>query len=137
MDIGRLRQRVTFYQREDVEDELGQSRQELKKVCNVCATITPTKGGEYYEAQKLREELTWKIFVRYLPNVTADMVIRYKQRWFQIKSVIDMDFKQRTLELICTEYIQKDGEENGGKDTSNRLGGSSEGAFDFSETISG
>lgn len=114
MDIGRMDKRVTFLERREVADELGQNRQGMAEVCTVWASIAPTRGGEYYEAQKLREELTWKIYVRFLPGITADMAIRYKERVFQIKSVIDVNFRQRTLEIMCTEYVGKEGEGVGG-----------------------
>ena len=114
MKIGRMAHRVTFMKRMEVTDELGQNKQELADVCTVWAEISPTKGGEFYEAQKLREELTWNIYVRYLPNITADMVIRHKERLFQIKSVIDYDFKQRMLKIQCTEYVENGGGDDGG-----------------------
>ena len=114
MKIGRMAHRVTFMKRQEIIDELGQHKQSLADVCTVWADIAPTKGGEYYEAQKLREELTWNIFVRYLPNITADMVIRHKDRMFQIKSVIDYDFKQRMLKIQCTEYVENGGGDHGG-----------------------
>jgi len=123
VDIGRMDKRVTFLEHREVTDELGQSRQELAEVCTVWADIAPTKGREFYEAQKLREELTWKIYVRFLPGITADMAIRYKDRIFQIESVIDIGFRQRTLEIICTEYVEKEGEGIGGDTDS---GGDSE-----------
>lgn len=114
MDIGRMDKRVTFFRREEVADGLGQCRQGMTEVCTVWAAIAPVRGGEYYEAQKLREELTWKIYVRFLPGITADMAIRYKDRMFQIKSVIDVNFRQRTLEIMCTEYVGKEGGGIGG-----------------------
>ena len=71
MDIGRMDKRVTFLERREAADELGQCRQGMAEVRTVWAAIAPVRGGEYYEAQKLREELTWKIYVRFLPGITA------------------------------------------------------------------
>ena len=68
MNIGRMNKRITFEKITESEDELGQMCQRYEAVRTVWATITPTRGGEYYEAQKLREELTFKIYVRYLPG---------------------------------------------------------------------
>lgn len=120
MNIGRMNKRITFEKITESEDELGQMCQRYEAVRTVWATITPTRGGEYYEAQKLREELTFKIYVRYLPGITADMRIRYKEKHFGIKSVIDIGYEHRTLEIMCTEYIDKEREEgsDGGEDIS-------------------
>lgn len=120
MKIGRMKHRVTFLKRGTVTDELGQERQSLKEVATVWADIAPTKGGEFYEAQKLREELTWKVYVRYLPDITADMLIRHKEKLFEIKSVIDYDFQHRMLQIMCTEYVEKGDETDGRTDCSDR-----------------
>jgi SPP1 family predicted phage head-tail adaptor len=106
--------RITFLRREETTDELGQNKQGLVETKTVWADIAPTKGGEYYEAQKLREEVTWNVFVRYLPDITADMVIRHRDRLFQIKSVVDYDFKQRMLKIQCIEYVENGGGNDGG-----------------------
>lgn len=113
MKIGRMAHRVTFMKRDDVTDELGQHKQQLVDVYTVWADIAPTKGGEFYEAQKLREELSWNIFVRYIPDITADMLIRHKERLFQIKSVVDYDFKHRMLKIQCVEYVENGGGDSG------------------------
>lgn len=112
MNIGRMRQRVTFIKCIEKEDELGQSMQKEQEYCTVWATLVPVKDGEYYETDKIKEELTWKLYVRYITGVTADMLIKYKEHAFKIVSVIDRDFKQRILEIMCVENIQggiKDG----------------------------
>lgn len=119
MNIGRMRQRVTFIKRIESVDELGQASQEEQKYCSVWATLVPIKDGEYYDAEKIREELTWKLYVRYVDGITADMLIRYKDRLFKIISIVDMNFRQRSLEILCVEYIQG-GIRNGRSDSSNR-----------------
>lgn len=113
MDIGRLKHRITFLGITEKEDILGQSRQEYGEMKTVWATITQVKDREYADADRQREELTWRIYVRYLPDITADMAVRYKDRTFRITSVVDVDFRHEMLEIICTEKIDRVGGTHG------------------------
>ena len=72
------------------------------------ATFKPIRGGEYKEAAgKDREEVTYKATMRYYP-VTADMRIRYRDRIFEIKAVINVEEADYMLELQCVEYKDKE-----------------------------
>lgn len=107
MRIGKLNKRVTFVSYDDEKNELGQNKKEFKDVKTVWATFAPVRGREYYEAQKIREEVTYKLYCRYLPSVTSDMYIRYKDKLYEITSVIDVDLEHKMLEIYCVEKIKK------------------------------
>lgn len=115
IDIGRLNKRITFCRYEEVENELHQLKQELVEVKKVWASVEPTRGKEYTEAQRLRPELTYKIYTRYLSGITPDMYIKYKNMIFEIVSVADVRMNNEILEIYCTEKIKKEGEEYGGE----------------------
>ena len=107
IDIGRLNKRVTFLKYKECTDGMGQSRQTLVPVKKVWAELSPVKGGEFYEAQKLREETTYKAYVRYFKGVSSDMYIQYKETLYEIKSVLNLDSADRLLQIYCTEYKDK------------------------------
>ena len=107
VDPGRLRQRIIFCKLEEKEDELGQSKQFVKEVKKVWANIIPIRGKEYYEAKKLAADTSYKIYTRYHPDITMDMFIRYKEKTFDITSIIDIDMSHNMLEILCTERIKK------------------------------
>lgn len=107
MDIGRTNKRITFYRYEEKENALLQTEQILTKVKTVWASVEPTRGREYQEAQRIRPELTYKITTRYHKEITPDMFIKFKDRLFNIISIINVKEKNEMLEIICTEKIDK------------------------------
>ncbi|MCI8748719.1 MAG: phage head closure protein [Lachnospiraceae bacterium] len=84
-----------------------QTEQEMEVVKTVWASVEPVRGREYQEAQRIRPELTYKITTRYHKEVTPDMFIKYKDRYFNIISVINVRERNEMLEIVCTEKIMK------------------------------
>ena len=82
--------------------------QVLEVVKMVWASVEPTRGREYQEAQRIRPELTYKITTRYHKEVTPDMFIKFKDRYFQIISIINVRERNEMLEIICTEKIAEE-----------------------------
>ncbi len=107
MDIGRTNKRVTFCKYEEKENALSQTEQVLKEVKTVWASVEPTRGREYQEAQRIRPELTYKITTRFHAGITPDMLIKFKDRYFQIISAINARERNEMLEIICVEKIVK------------------------------
>lgn len=105
MDIGRTNKRITFCKYEEKENELLQTIQVLRPVKTVWASVEPTRGREYQEAQRIRPELTYKITTRYHKGITPDMIIKLKERCFKIVSVINVKERNEMLEIICTEEV--------------------------------
>jgi len=105
MDIGRTNKRITFCRYEDKENEILQIEQVLTDAKTVWASVEPLRGREYQEAQRIRPELTYKVTTRYHTEVTPDMLIKFKQRLFQIISIINVREKNEMLEIMCIEKI--------------------------------
>ena len=89
MDIGRTNKRITFCRLKQSTNDLEQEVQKLEKVKTVWASVEPLRGREYQEAQRLRQELNYKITTRYFPDITPDMFILYGKRQFSIVYVVD------------------------------------------------
>jgi SPP1 family predicted phage head-tail adaptor len=98
MDIGRTNKRITFYRNEEKDNALLQKEQVLTAVKTVWASVEPTRG---------RPELTYKITMRYFGDVTPDMVIKFKDRYFEIVSIINVRENNEMLEIVCTEKVEK------------------------------
>lgn len=107
MDIGRTNKRITFYRYEEKENALSQTEQTLTEVKTVWASVEPTRGREYQEAQRIRPELTYKVTTRYHTGIAPDMLIKFRDRYFQIVSIINVRERNEMLEIICTEKIEK------------------------------
>lgn len=106
MDIGKLNKRLTFLYYKDVEDEIGQISQKLTPLKTVWGSLYPTRGSEFYEAQKLRSKVTYKVYVRYIHDVeiTSENYIEYKDKLYAIESVNNVDMANKMLEIYATEY---------------------------------
>lgn len=103
MDIGRTNKRITFCRYEEKENALMQTEQVLTEVKTVWASVEPTRGREYQEAQRIRPELTYKVTTRYHKGITSEMFIKFQDRLFNIISVINVRERNEMLEIICTE----------------------------------
>ena len=107
MDIGRTNKRITFCRYEEKENTLLQIEQVLIEVKTVWASVEPTRGREYQEAQRIRPELTYKITTRYHKGITPDMLIKFGERYFNIVSAINVRERNEMLEMICTKKVKK------------------------------
>jgi len=107
MDIGRMNKRVTFCRYKEKKNELMQNEQALESKKTVWASVEPMRGREYQEAQRIRAELTYKITTRFQEETTPDMLIKFKDRYFQIISIINVRERNEMLEIVCTEKISE------------------------------
>ena len=100
MDPGKLNHRITFQiQNLDSEEE------EWNDIVTTWASINPISGREYYQAETINSDLTHKIRLRYRRGITPDMRILYKDRIFNIVSVINEYEKNAILQLMCRELM--------------------------------
>jgi len=107
MNIGDLNRRIAFVTYEDVEENaIGLTEIEEKELLTCWAKIEPARGREYYEAQKIRTENTYKITIRYCKTVDDTMLIRYKTQTFEIQNVVNPGMANRFLEIYCAEKVR-------------------------------
>jgi len=73
------------------------------------ASIWPLRSTERLEAAKLELQITHRIRIRYRTGVTAAMRIKFNDpagaRYFNIRSIINNDEKNITLEFLAEEEI--------------------------------
>lgn len=100
MDPGKLNHRITF-QNQNLDSE----EEEWNDIVTTWASINPISGREYYQAETINSDLTHKVRLRYRKGITPDMRILYKDRIFNIVSVINEYEKNTMLQLMCRELI--------------------------------
>lgn len=105
IDIGRLNKRITFYRHKESKDDYNRTIQTLQQVKTVWGSVEPTTGKEYYDAKKVRNEQTYKIFARYNSIFNVNMIIGYKDRKFKIESMINYRESNELLQFVCTEIV--------------------------------
>ena len=104
MRIGDLRKRVTIQQRNVTRDAYGASIETWDPLVTVWANIEALRGREYFNAAQVRAEVTHRIRIRYLPNITPAMRVVEGNRTFDIQAVLE-DNKKRELMLIVKEVV--------------------------------
>lgn len=70
---------------------------------NVPAKVEPLRGSEFIAAQQVQSEVTHTVKMRYRTGVLPSMRLLYRSRYLHILTVIDMNERQRMLELHCKE----------------------------------
>lgn len=91
----------------EVENEVGEITHEKVKIDSIWADVKPLRGREYFEAQKIVPELTYKITTRYRSHITPHMLIKWQSRELNINSIIDVSGREEHMEIMCTEKRAK------------------------------
>ncbi|MGG3987684.1 phage head closure protein [Bacillus smithii] len=109
MNPGQFRHRITFQRYdENATNENGfplEEDQRWQDVKTVWAMIKTLQGREYYEAATTQNENTVRFVIRYTSGINPDMRIKYKERTFEILSVINDDEANKTLTVIAKEVV--------------------------------
>lgn len=105
MNIGKFRHRITIQQTANVQDSDGSVVEDWSVHAIAHASIEPISGREYFAAQSTQAEVTHRINMRYLAGVTPKMRVVFGSRVFEILSVINVDERNRGLQLMCRESI--------------------------------
>ena len=110
---GQLKHKITLQVPTTGENEIGEDEPEYITFSTTFASIEGLKGTQYIEAKKVRDELTFKVIIRYRPGVTNQMRIKYSKRnepdrYFIIEDIINLNEYNRILQIICYEKVYKD-----------------------------
>jgi SPP1 family predicted phage head-tail adaptor len=103
--IGKLRHRITIEQVDETQDAGGEMLGNWSVYAIVQASIQPISGREYFAAQSTQADVTHRINLRHLTGVTPKMRVKYGSRIFDILSVINVDERNRELQLMCRESV--------------------------------
>jgi SPP1 family predicted phage head-tail adaptor len=103
--IGKLRHSITIEQVAGTQDSDGSLIETWSSFANVQASMEPISGREYFAAQTTQADVTHRICMRYLAGVIPKMRVKYGSRIFDILSVININERNRELQLMCKESI--------------------------------
>ena len=103
MRSGNLRNYIIIQQPTEIQN----SNQELvltwSTFATVFAEILPLIGREYWSSKQIVSEITGKIRIRYLANVTTKMQVVDGTKTYKIEAVIDVENKHKELVLYVKE----------------------------------
>lgn len=106
--IGHFRHRITFQEQVETPDGGGGydlSWQNIAEMPTVWARIIPLSGSERLAAQRLESRITHRIRIRYRAGITPDLRAAFKGRTFNIRAVINVEEKNRFLDLLAEEGV--------------------------------
>jgi len=105
MQAGLLRKRLTIQSRSTTQDSYGQPALTWTDVDTVWGEIVPVSGSESLTADAVQSSQVHMVTIRYYPGITTKMRIKYNERIFDIKSVLNENERNRTLTLSCLEGL--------------------------------
>jgi SPP1 family predicted phage head-tail adaptor len=103
MRAGPLRHRIAIERVTETRDTDGSAIETWSTYATVQASIEPISGREYFAAQSTQADLTHRIVMRYLSGIIPKMRVKYRSRIFDILSVINVEERNRELQLMCRE----------------------------------
>jgi SPP1 family predicted phage head-tail adaptor len=103
ISIGRLRQKVTLEKATSTTDNAGGCTETWASVVSFYADIRPSGGDEAYRQGKVQDKITHKVYCRWRSDIKTAYRLKYESRYFNIKSIKNIDERDRFLELTCSE----------------------------------
>ncbi|HUM33630.1 MAG TPA: phage head closure protein [Candidatus Saccharicenans sp.] len=102
-EIGELRSRIVFQSATKLDDGYGGKEIVWQDAFSAWALIEPLSAHEKFEAMSVQSRVTHRVYIRYRPDVSTGMRIRYGDRLFEIEGILDVGEQKRFLELLCSE----------------------------------
>ena len=105
--IGSLRHRVEIQKLPDTDTQgtSGEVTSSFAEFATRQAAIRPMSGGEKERAQHLHAEVTHKITLRFLKDLSPKMRVKYGSRIFNIHEALNIEERDRYFELTCSEEV--------------------------------
>jgi len=105
MNAGKLDKRITFQDFKLVKQD-GMTQEVWEDFKTVYAMVRTISGREFYQAASVQNEYTKRFVIRYSAgkDINEDMRIKYKNRTFDIVSIINDNERDETLTIMVKEW---------------------------------
>ena len=105
VSAGSLKRKLTIEYKTQLADAYGSLVDTWGTHATWWASINPITGREYVSDGKVNSEVTTRIRGRYLNGVSPIMRVKYGTRIYSIVAVINIEERNREIELLCKEII--------------------------------
>jgi SPP1 family predicted phage head-tail adaptor len=105
-NIGRLKRLAELQAYTTASDGMGGSFATWGKVADVYCDIMPLSGRELLEFGAVTANVSHRIIMRYRANLTPDNRLVWDSRYFNIKSVLNLDEESKIIEMLAVEEVQ-------------------------------
>jgi SPP1 family predicted phage head-tail adaptor len=103
--VGEFRRKILIQSLTRTSDSMGGASVAWTTFATAWARIEPRLGNERYFGQRLEENITHIITMRFVTGVTAAMRVSYGSRVFEIKSKVSPFEENQYLVLLCQEGV--------------------------------
>jgi SPP1 family predicted phage head-tail adaptor len=105
MRAGNLNKYVTIQYPTKASDSIGGMTTSWSDLGSVWAAVWPVSSKEYSLHQQETMEVTHRIRIRYRNEVRASYRIKFGNKYYQIKSIVNPGTENRWLDLLCKEVV--------------------------------
>ena len=100
-DSGKLNKRIIFISYSEAQNQIGQLIQQPVPIKTVWAFLEPLRGHQQTEAQRLSNETTYKILIRYYKGINQEMLVNYEGKKLYIHQVLDIEERHAYIEITA------------------------------------
>lgn len=107
MKAGKLRERISIQRRAESQNEFGESRGIWRDLFVTWGSVEPLAGREFFSALQVQSDISIRVTCRYaavLADVSAKDRIKHGATVYDIRSVINVESRNRELQFMCTEH---------------------------------
>lgn len=105
LKAGLLPKRVTIQNPSTARNSFGEEDVTWATFATVWASIEPLRGVEQIQVQQVQGSVSHKITMRWISGLTPKMRILFKNRIFEIESIVNVQERNEKLELSCVEKV--------------------------------
>ena len=103
--LGKFRHFITLQGQGTTRDSGGGISSGFTTIASVYANVVPKSGKEIYKRGKLVGSITHEIIIRHRTDITNASRISFNNKLFNIRSIINIDERDRYLKLMCEEGV--------------------------------
>jgi len=105
MKAGDLRHRITLEYPKRTPDSYSSEDIVWTTSATVWAAVWPVSAREVIDNMKSEMEVTHRFRIRYRSNVTGEMRIKFKLKYYNIVEVINKDERNIYLDILATDRV--------------------------------
>lgn len=96
---------ITIQRKTTTTDAYGGRTETWSAIANTRATVEPLSGSEQFRGLRLKNPVTHRFRFRYRNGITGADRIVFRNRVFNIRSVIDENENKRWLNVLAEENV--------------------------------
>lgn len=102
MRAGRKKNKIELYSPVELKDEYGDISIVWEKQIGIWSKATPARGKEYFAQLQTNNKNLMTFTISYRSDISDKWRVLYKNQYYEIHNIINVDEKNTDLELMCS-----------------------------------